>query len=75
MPNDPQVRRLLAKRVQMARYVVSVDHQPKSSFDSREAADKEAQRISAAFPMLTIDVSDAEEDSVKILGASEPDEI
>jgi hypothetical protein len=71
MPNDPQARRLLAKRAQMARYVVSVDHQPKSSFDTREAAEKEARRILEAFPMLTVHVNDAEEDSVKVLGTTE----
>jgi hypothetical protein len=75
MPNDPQARRLLAKRAQMARYVVSVDHQPKSSFDTREAADKEASRILQAFPILAVQVTDAEEDTVKVLGAThEPDE-
>jgi hypothetical protein len=75
MPNDPQARRLLAKRAQMARYVVSVDHQPKSSFDTRGAADKEARRLLEAFPILTVHVTDAEEDSVNLLGATqEPDD-
>lgn len=74
MPNDPQARRLLAKRAQMARFVVSVDHQPKSSFDTREAAEKEARRILKAFPILAVHVTDADEDSVTVLGATqEPD--
>ena len=66
MPNDQQARRELAKRPKMARYVVSVDLQAKSSFDTREAADKEARRISDAFPILTVHVEDSEEDSVKL---------
>jgi hypothetical protein len=52
MPNDPQARRLQAKLAQMARFVVSVGHQPKSSFDTREAADKEARRMLQAFAIL-----------------------
>jgi hypothetical protein len=75
MPNDQQSRRQPAKRAQTARYVVSVDHQPKSSFDTREAADKEARRILEAFPILAVHVTDAEENTVKTLGATQaPDD-
>jgi hypothetical protein len=70
MPNDQQSRRQLAKRSQMARYVVSVDQQPKSSFDTREAAEKEARRISEAFPILAVQVTDAEQDTVTALAAA-----
>lgn len=71
MPNDPQTRRLMAKRAQMARFVVTVDHQPKSSFDTREAAVKEARRILVAFPILAVHVTDADEEIVKVLGATQ----
>ncbi|HWG05565.1 MAG TPA: hypothetical protein VG271_11175 [Beijerinckiaceae bacterium] len=67
MSNDQKPRRDLGKRPQMERYVVSVDLQPKSSFDTREAAEKEAKRISDAFPILTVHVDDMQEDSVKLL--------
>jgi hypothetical protein len=70
MPNDQQSRRQFAKRSQMARYVVSVDQQPKSSFDTREAADKEARRILEAFPILAVQVTDAEQDTVTALAAT-----
>ena len=70
MSNDQQARRQLAKRSQMARYVVSVDQQPKSSFDTREDADKEARRILAAFPILAVEVTDAEQDTVTALGTA-----
>ncbi|MDB5650391.1 MAG: hypothetical protein JWL62_1911 [Hyphomicrobiales bacterium] len=68
MSNDPQQKRQLAKRAQMARYVVSVDRQAKSSFDTREAAEQEARRISEGFPVVTVSVSDSENDSAKTLG-------
>jgi hypothetical protein len=58
MTNDQASPRKLTKRVPLARYVVSVDHQPKSSFDSLEAAENEARRISKAFPILAVRVTD-----------------
>jgi hypothetical protein len=67
---DQLQKRQLAKRAQMARYVVSVDRQAKSSFDTRDAADQEATRISQAFTRVTVTVSDSENDSVKTLGAT-----
>jgi len=69
MPNGQDSPRQLAKRVQLARYVVSVDHQPKSSFDSREAAENEARRISEAFPILAVRVTDTEQRTVKEVGS------
>jgi len=69
MPNDQDSPRQRAKRVQLARYVVSVDHQPKSSFDSREAAENEARRISEAFPILAVRVTDTEQSTVKEVGS------
>lgn len=75
MSNDQQPARQLAKRAQMARYVVSVDGQPKSSFDTREPAEAEARRILAGFPVVTVKVADSEADSVKMLGpTSEPED-
>jgi hypothetical protein len=65
---DQLQKRQLAKRAQMARYVVSVDRQAKSSFDEREAADREAARISDAFARVTVAVSDSENDSAQTLG-------
>jgi hypothetical protein len=50
--------RQLARRAKTARFVVSVDHQPKSSFDNREDAEKEVQRITNAFPKLSAGVTD-----------------
>jgi hypothetical protein len=67
---DQLQKRQLAKRAQMARYVVSVDRQAKSSFDQREAADREAIRISGAFDRVTVTVSDSDNDSVKALGST-----
>ena len=66
MTNDHASPRKLAKRVPLARYVVFVDHQPKSSFDSREAAENEARRISQAFPVLAVHVTDAEQPAIRI---------
>jgi len=65
---DQLQKRQLAKRAQMARHVVSVDRQAKSSFDEREAADREATRISGAFARVTVTVSDSDNDSVTTLG-------
>lgn len=70
MSNDQQPARQLAKRAQMARYVVSVDGQPKSSFDTREPAEAEAKRILDKFPVVTVKVQDSEADSAKTLGAT-----
>jgi hypothetical protein len=70
MTNDHDSPRKLAKRVQLARYVVSVDHQPKSSFESREAAENEARRISEAFPILAVRVTDTERGAAKEGGAT-----
>ncbi len=74
MSSDQQAARQLAKRVQMARYVVYVDHQAKSSFDTQEAAEKEAKRILTAFPILNIRVADSEMDSAKTLGPTKAKE-
>jgi hypothetical protein len=49
--------RQLARRAKTARFVVSVDRQAKSSFDSREDAEKEVQRIRSAFPKLAAGVT------------------
>jgi hypothetical protein len=68
--NDKQQKTQLAKRMQMAGYVVSVDRQAKSGFETRGAADEEALRISEAFSRVTVTVSDTDNDSAKTLGAT-----
>ena len=68
MAKEIEQPRQPGKRPQTARFSVSVDGQTKSSFDTREAAEAEAQRILKGFPILTVVVSDAEMDSVKVLG-------
>ena len=68
MANDGRPRQNPASGVQMARYVVYVDNQAKSSFDTQEAADQEANRISQKFPVVTVRVSDTAKDSVRTLG-------
>jgi len=67
MSNEQKTPRQLSKRAQTARYVVSVDHQAKSSYDTLAAAKAEAKRISDAFPVLAVEVSDSENDSLKLL--------
>ncbi len=68
----------MAKRAISARYVVSVDHQNKSGFDTREAAETEATRIRSMHPILTVEVADSEMDTVTMLGPTfakeEPEE-
>ena len=72
--SDQQPKRQSPKHVQTARYVVYVDNQGKSSFDSLEAAEKEAKRIRDAYPILNVRVADSEQDSSKTLGPTrEPD--
>ena len=79
MSNEPQLPpRQLSKRPQTARFVLSVDGQAKSSYDTREAAEAAAKRISDKFPVPTVTVTDTEQDSVRNLGPTqapkEPDE-
>ena len=53
------------KRGQYARYVVSVDRQIKSSFDTRAEAQAEADRLSVKFAKLTIAVNDSQEPLIR----------
>lgn len=53
------------KRGQYARYVVSVDRQIKSSFDTRAEAQAEADRLSAKFAKLTVAVNDSQEPLIR----------
>ena len=53
-----------AEREQMARYVLFVDQQAKRSFDSREAAEDEAQKISKAFPIVVVRIANLQQDTV-----------
>lgn len=48
------------KPPETARYVPLVDRQAKRSFDQKEAAEQEAQRILSRFPHLHITVEDRE---------------
>jgi hypothetical protein len=68
MISDNKEHAPLWKRPQTARYVVAVDHQAKSSFDTCEAADQEARRISDGFPKVVVKVTDTESDSTKTFG-------
>ena len=59
------VDRRPVKRGQYARFVVSVDRQIKSSFDSRAEAQAEADRLSATFANLTIAVNDSQQPLIR----------
>ncbi len=73
--SDQQSPPRIVKRVHMNRYIVFVDQQGKSSFDSLEAAENEAKRILAAYPKLAVRVADSESDTVTRLGPTKaPDE-
>jgi hypothetical protein len=58
-------------RTQMPRYVIEVDGQAKSGFETRELAEVEAKRISDAFPKLQVRIADWEFDSVRTLGPTQ----
>jgi hypothetical protein len=68
------VDRRPVKRGQYARFVVSVDRQIKSSFDTRAEAQAEADRLSAKFANLTIAVNDSQEPLIRE-SASEPESL
>ncbi len=75
MPNDKAAApRQLSKRVQMGRFIVYVDQQAKSGFDTRDAAESEAARILKAFPILAVRVADIEDDSIRKLGPTKAKE-
>jgi hypothetical protein len=59
------VDRRPVKRGQYARFVVSVDRQIKSSFDTRAEAQLEADRLSAKFANLTIAVNDSQQPLIR----------
>ena len=68
------VARRPVKRGQYARFVVSVDRQIKSSFDSRAEAQAEADRLSARFANLTIAVNDSQQPLIRE-SVSEPESL
>ena len=68
------VDRRPVKRGQYARFVVSVDRQIKSSFDSRAEAQAEADRLAARFANLTIAVNDSQEPLIRE-STSEPESL
>jgi hypothetical protein len=59
------VDRRPVKRGQYARFVVSVDRQIKSSFDSRADAQAEADRLAARFANLAIAVNDSQDPLIR----------
>jgi hypothetical protein len=52
-----------------ARYVLLVDHQPKRSFDRRDRAEEEAQRILDHYPHLRVTIQDCEATPLARTGA------
>ena len=60
--------RQVSWRSHMARYVVVVDGQAKSSYAKQDDAEVEAKKISSKFPILQVRVKDWERDSVTTLG-------
>lgn len=46
------------KPLEIARFVLLVDRQAKRGFDEREAAEREAQKISSRFPHLHVTIED-----------------
>lgn len=58
--NEEIPPRQLSRRAQAARYVVSVDRQIKSSYADLDHAVAEANRISDAFPILSVKITDSE---------------
>ncbi len=56
----------LARFQETKRFVVSVDHQPKRSYDTREDADAEAKLISTAFPVVSVSVTDTEQENLNM---------
>jgi hypothetical protein len=69
------IPRQLSKRAQRSRYVVYVDGQAKSSFDTPEAAENEARRIREAFPVVAVHVGDDENNSVQNLGPTQTSDV
>jgi hypothetical protein len=67
-PEDNLPPRQPSKFQQTARFVVSVDHQNKSSFDVRQDAEAEAARILGLFPIVTVAVHDVKANSIDTLG-------
>ena len=62
--NSPQ--RQLSRIQETKRFVVLVDHQAKRSYDNREEADAEALRIKTEYPVVTVNVTDTEQDSLNM---------
>jgi hypothetical protein len=48
------------KPLETARFVLLVDRQAKCSFDERDDAEREAQKISSRFPHLHVTIEDSE---------------
>jgi hypothetical protein len=72
MNDDLQSARKPPKRVQLDRFVVAVDGQPKTGYKDRAAAEIEAERISRLFPRVSVEVRD--QDSAAITDR-EPDPV
>ena len=58
-----QPKRQLSRAMETKRFVVSVDHQAKRSYDTRAEAEDEARKISTAYPVVAVQVTDVEQGS------------
>ena len=61
------------KLMHPGRYLVTVDHRTKRSYDSIDDANAEAKRISDAFPLVCVQVLDSENNSLALLERDEAD--
>ena len=64
MSDEQQPGRKPPKRVQLDRYVVSVDGQAKTGYTDRAAAEAEAERIRQKYPRVSVGVTDQERDDI-----------
>jgi hypothetical protein len=65
LSQDQQAPRQLRRGLQLDRYVISVDGQRKMGFVDRVAAEQAADRLRTDFPLLTVLVSDQEEEIIR----------
>lgn len=62
MDEETHRPRKAVRRVQLGRYVLSVDGQAKAGYPQRNAADAEAERIRQAFPRVSVTVTDGQQE-------------
>jgi hypothetical protein len=63
MDEDVHRSRKAARRVDLGRFVVSVDGQAKAGFRERAEADAMADKIRAGFPKVVVSIADKSADS------------